>query len=117
MEITYEHLQQLFDNQLTKIDVLIDRKIEFKFQVLESKLETLIDAKLKAFEERFEAKIDAKLDAKLDALEKRITQAYQEFTIQAIEAHQIWVTEHFKDWMMPYDIRLSRVEVRTQHLP
>lgn len=60
----------------------------------------------KLFEDRFEAKIDKKLDA----LETRITKAYQEFTVEAIEAHQTWVVAHFKDWIMPYEIRLSRIE-------
>jgi len=58
--------------------------------------------------------VDRIVDEKLEKLHTRITKEYQEFVIQAFEAHQIWVEEHFKHWIVPYDVRVRVARLETK---
>jgi len=125
MELTQEYFEKVLDEKLAKFEAKIDDRfkefetrvnqrfldlelslkkeldtkfIQFQIQSI-SHITSKVDQRLLDFEIRLERKFDEKLGKRLAEqsieLTKQLTEAYENFTKEGIEAQQVWVTEHF----------------------
>ncbi len=127
MEITQEYLDKKFD----EVNKGVDRK--FNTLLLEigqnmGRMGSSLDAKIESIKSQMATKEDLKNFATKEDLKgfatkedlkmglEAATKDVHKFVIDGFTAHEIWVQEEFKDWIKPYDSRITKVETDVAQL-